>query len=517
MRIPLILIAAALLACDPLQERQPDSDSILVVVRRNYERPRDETAVVAVDWSEVTKRLPQLDQSGFRVTDLHFRRPLESEPIDTNNDGTAEVLKITYPFPSAEPQYTMMISATSDAQPQVRQGTLEHDDRLSLTYLESYAAFAKGDTIDWPSKIFESSLNFYPNPENFTIISPGSWTYEHGMFLNAGFELWKRTGRQEYFDYCKNWLDLFLLPEGTIRADAYDVTQYRLDDILPGRLCLFMYEETGDVRYKTAAEQLIDHLEHQPKTSEGGYWHKEIYPYQMWLDGIYMADVFSMQYATVFNKPEWYDEAALQIELISKHTRDTITGLMYHGWDESKNKVWADPVTGASPSFWSRAIGWYFMAVADCLEYLPENHKDRTEILILFQDLAASLARYQNEDSKLWYQVTDKGAQPDNWIETSSSAMFAYGFAKGANHGWLDTSYRQRAHDAFKAIVDNYTWYDDAGNLYLDQTVKVGTLNPKVSEGDYAYYIGGETRINDYKGLGALLYASLAISDGVAE
>lgn len=517
MRKLLFLTAVALMACDPPQERDPGADRMMVVVRRNYDRRGEEKAIVPIDWKEVTTRLPQLNHSGFELTDQHFRKTLEGQLLDTDGDGEADILSVTYPFASAEPQYTMMISAVPGAQPAIEEGTAEPDGRFVLTYLESYPSFASGDTINWPEKIFESSLNFYPNSQDFTIISPGAWTYEHGMFLNAGFELWQRTGRQKYFDYIKSWLDRFLTPEGTIREDEYDVTQYRLDDILPGRLCLFMFEATSDARYKTAADQLIHHLEHQPKTSEGGYWHKEIYPNQMWLDGIYMADVFSMQYAGVFNKPKWYDESVRQIELISKHTRDSTTGLMYHGWDESKNPVWADPVTGASPTFWSRAIGWYFMALADCLDYLPENHPQRPALTKLFSDLAASLARYQDDRSKLWYQVTDKGEAPDNWIETSASAMFVYGFAKGANNGWLDESYRQRAREAFDSIIRNYTWYDDAGNLYLDQTVKVGSLNIKASKGDYAYYVGGETRINDYKGLGALLYASLALSETTAE
>ena len=229
----------------------------------------------------------------------------------------------------------------------------------------------------------------------------------------------------------------------------------------------------------------------------------------MWLDGIYMADIFSMQYGKMFNEPKWFDEASRQIQLISKHTLDPVTGLMYHGWDESRNSVWANPVTGASPAFWGRAIGWYFMAVIDCLDYLPESHPSRQSIIGIFRNLAASIAKYQDDNTKLWYQVIDKGDQPGNWIETSCSAMFAYGFAKGANKGLLDASYRQRAQDAFDALIRNYTWYDGNGNLYFDQTVKVGTLNPKVSKGDYEYYIGGEKRINDYKGLGALLYASL--------
>jgi unsaturated rhamnogalacturonyl hydrolase len=199
------------------------------------------------------------------------------------------------------------------------------------------------------------------------------------------------------------------------------------------------------------------------------------------------------------------------MKLIAKHTTDPKTGLMYHGWDETKNKIWADQEKGNSPEFWARAIGWYAMALADCLDYIPENHPDRKEIIILFQNLAKSILKYQDPKSNLWYQVVDKGNQPGNWIETSGSAMFTYAFAKGARKGYLDKSYRAVAQKAFDSLIKNYIYFDDAGKLYLDQTVKVGTLNFKNSKGDYAYYISTERRINDYKGLGSLLFASIEL------
>lgn len=513
--ILILLVVPTLFSCRVDSETSSTSaESVLVVVKRDYDRPSLENVTIAVDWEELTGKLPRLKSQGFRLTDQHFGKTLSGRLVNADDDPHPDLLSVDYQFTSAEPQFTFMISADPQTQqPEVQSGDFKADGRFGITIVEDYATFIQHDTItDWPQKIFESSLNFYPDPQQFTIISPGQWTYEHGMFLNAGFELWQRTKNQRYLDYIKSWVDLFLTPEGRIMDEAYDVAQYRLDDILPGRLCLFLYEQTGDARYKTAADQLIDHLEHQPVTSEGGYWHKQVYPHQMWLDGIYMADIFSMQYGEMFNQPEWFDEAARQIQLISMHTRDSVNGLMYHGWDESKNPVWADPVTGASPAFWGRAIGWYFAAVIDCLDYLPEDHPSRQAIVAIFRDLAGSIAKYQDADTKLWYQVIDKGDQPGNWIETSCSAMFTYGFAKGVNKGLLDEAYRKRAREAFDALVRDYTWFDSKGNLYFDQTVKVGTLNLKVSKGDYEYYIGGERRINDYKGLGALLYASLALS-----
>lgn len=513
MKFILTLLAMSiLLSCRPDHKIVSDNtQKVLVVVKRNYDPPAQEDATITVDWEQLIAKMPRLNTEGFQLTDQHFGRTLAGTLVNTDADPQPEILNVQYPFTSAEPQYAFTISVDPNTQqPEIQTGNHTDDSRFSITMVEDYTTFFANDTINnWSERIFESSLNFYPDPRQFTIISPGEWTYEHGMFLNAGYELWQRTQNPRYLHYIKSWVDLFLTPEGKIMEEEYDVAQYRLDDILPGRLCLFLYEQTGDIRYKTAADQLIDHLEHQPVTTEGGYWHKQIYPHQMWLDGIYMADIFSMQYGKMFNEPKWFDEASRQIQLISNHTLDPVTGLMYHGWDESRNPVWANPVTGASPAFWGRAIGWYFMAVIDCLDYLPESHPSRQSIIGIFRNLAASIAKYQDDNTKLWYQVIDKGDQPGNWIETSCSSMFAYGFAKGANKGLLDASYRQRAQDAFDALIRNYTWYDGNGNLYFDQTVKVGTLNPKVSKGDYEYYIGGEKRINDYKGLGALLYASL--------
>jgi unsaturated rhamnogalacturonyl hydrolase len=211
-------------------------------------------------------------------------------------------------------------------------------------------------------------MEFYPDPSKLSIHSPGKWSYEYGLFLNAGFELWQRTKKQEYLDYMKKWADNFVDDKGQMTVQQYDVSEYKLDDILPGRLFISLYTVTKEEKYKIAAERFVDQLHHQPRTADGGYWHKQIYPHQMWLDGILMGDVFSAQFASVFKDPKGYDDAIQQIKIIAKHTTDPATGLMYHGWDESKNKIWAHPEKGTSPEFWSRAIGWYMMALVQCLD-----------------------------------------------------------------------------------------------------------------------------------------------------
>jgi unsaturated rhamnogalacturonyl hydrolase len=274
---------------------------------------------------------------------------------------------------------------------------------------------------------------------------------------------------------------------------------------------LYLYQNSKEEKYKKAADTLADQMLNQPKTKDGGYWHKLSYPHQMWLDGVYMGDVFNCQYAATFNKLVFYDEAVHQIELIYNHTIDSVTGLLYHGWDESVNDVWSDPVRGTSPEFWGRGMGWYMMALVDVLDYLPANHPKRTKIITILNKTSEALAKVQDANTYLWYQVLDKGYRPDNWIETSCSAMFAYAFAKGAIKGYLPGEYLQKAEDAFNSMINEYVYFDSEGRFYLTETVYVGTLNFKNSDGSYNYYVNVDRRINDFKGVSAFLYLSMAL------
>jgi unsaturated rhamnogalacturonyl hydrolase len=201
-----------------------------------------------------------------------------------------------------------------------------------------------------------------------------------------------------------------------------------------------------------------------------------------------------------------YKESMQQIQLVHEHNGDAGTGLLYHGWDESANKVWANEETGTSPEFWSRGIGWYLMALIDCIDYIPLESQDRKELGAMFKELSKSVLKYQDAKTGMWYQVINKAYEPRNWHEVSATAMFAYAFAKGYNKGALDKTYLTAAQKAFDALKDQHLYFDDEGRLYLDGTVKIGTLNVKTSKGDLDYYVSTERRINDYKGLGALLY-----------
>jgi unsaturated rhamnogalacturonyl hydrolase len=358
--------------------------------------------------------------------------------------------------------------------------------------------------ISWAGTLANSVLATYPDPRDLHSHHPGEWCYQNGFFMNALFALWQRARQQNYWQYILNWVDVFVNNEGVFDQTKYKREEYNLDNILPGRLLISLYQESE--KYKKAAWYLMEQLKEQPRTSEGGYWHKQIYPYQMWLDGIYMAEPFSVEFARTFDEPQYFDEAVLQITLIHNHTHDPKTGLLYHGWDETKTQIWAHLERGTSPEFWGRAIGWYIMALVDCLDSLPENHAGRDKIVAILQNLAASITNYQDPNTGLWYQVLDKGDRPDNWHETSCTAMFAYAFAKGVRKGYLDPGFRDKAETAYQGLLDRYVYLDEDNHFYLTDTVSIGSLRSKA---DYAYYVTTERRTNDFKGIAAFLYASL--------
>ncbi|RAW00043.1 glycoside hydrolase family 88/105 protein [Pseudochryseolinea flava] len=480
-------------------------DKILVTVERVARPLNSKEAVdIVFPWDELVKRFPAAKSKSIEIFDRNFGQKVDTRLVDSDKNGTPEAVVIHYTFASTDPVYTFSVHQSKN-QLEVENKSIAPNANLKVSFLKSSEQFTK-EGLKWSDKIVQSSMTFYPDPLGIAIYSPGEWNYEYGYFLSGVFELGKQTGNSQYIQYAKQWADHFIDANGNMDTTEYDRAQYRLDDVQPARLFVYLYGETKEEKYKHAADQFIDHMKNQPTTKEGGYWHKQIYPYQMWLDGIFMGDVFSMQYAKQFNEKHWIDEAIHQIKLMSKYTLDPKTGLMYHGWDESKNKTWAHQEKGTSPEFWGRAVGWYMMALAEAMECIPKDHPERKDVEKIFRDLSASVLKYQDKNSKLWFQVLDKGNQPGNWIETSCAAMFGYAMAKGANLGALDKSYLTVAQGVFKSLTQDYVYFDDAGRLYLDMTVKVGTLNPKFSKGDYAYYIATERRINDYKGLASLLF-----------
>jgi unsaturated rhamnogalacturonyl hydrolase len=336
---------------------------------------------------------------------------------------------------------------------------------------------------------------------------PAKWTYDHGLVLKGIERVWINTGDKQYFDFIKRSMDHFVADDGTVRTYSQD--EYNIDNVLPGRNLLFLYKATREEKYKKAAALLREQLNTHPRTSEGGFWHKKIYPSQMWLDGLYMGEPFYAEYAVTFNEPAAFDDIAKQFILMERHSRDDKTGLLYHGWDESKQQRWANPQTGRSPNFWGRAMGWYAMALVDTLDYFPEKHKQRAELVAILNRLAQAVAKYQEPRSGLWYQVLDKGTAKGNYLESSAACMFVYALAKGVRDGHLPDSYMQVARNGYSGILREFVKTDAHGQLNLEGTVNVGGLggNP-YRDGSYEYYLSEKVVTNDPKGIGALLLAA---------
>jgi len=337
--------------------------------------------------------------------------------------------------------------------------------------------------------------------------SPAKWTYDHGLVLKGIERVYIATNDKQYLDFIQRSMDHFVADDGSIRT--YKLDEYNIDNILPGRNLLFLYKTTRQKKYAQAAALLREQLKTHPRTSEGGFWHKKIYPSQMWLDGLYMGEPFYAEYAATFKEDAAFDDIAKQFILIERHARDNKTGLLYHGWDESRQQRWANPITGRSPNFWGRAMGWYAMALVDTLDYFPPKHAQRAELIAILNRLARAVAKYQDSRSGLWYQVLDKGDAKGNYLEASASCMFAYALAKGVRNGYLPANYMKTANDGYRGIQKEFVKYDANGRFNLAGTVSVAGLggNP-YRDGSYEYYLSEKVVTNDPKGIGAFLLAA---------
>lgn len=336
------------------------------------------------------------------------------------------------------------------------------------------------------------------------------WNYDWGLVLRGIEQVWRTTGQDKYLSYIQSNIDRFVQPDGTIRG--YTLAEYNVDRLNTGKALLPLFETTGDAKYKLALELLRSQLDTHPRTKSGGFWHKKIYPYQMWLDGIYMADAFYAQYECAFPRPSAtaFDDIAHQIILIEQHTRDPKTDLLYHAWDESRQQRWADPETGCSPHFWGRAMGWFAMANVDVLDYFPIDHPQRQTLLMIFERTIAALLQVQDKTTGLWSQVLDQGQRSGNYHEASASSMFVYAIAKGVRKEYLPPKYFEAARKGYLGIQDNLISVDSHGFIYLNQICAVAGLggNP-YRDGSYDYYVGERIATNDPKGVGAFILASV--------
>ena len=316
------------------------------------------------------------------------------------------------------------------------------------------------------AKMAETVIKMWPAGVVSNVGNPGVWAYEEGVLLDGMAAEWHSTAVGADFKYIKAAVDKYVTDDGTIKT--FGAEAHTLDNIEMGRAVLLVYRVTQQAKYAKAAKFLEDQLAEQPRTPSGGYWHKEIYPNQVWLDGAYMAEPFRAAYAATFQQPQDFDDIAKQLLLMDEHMRDAKTGLMRHGWDESKQMTWADKKTGLSPEVWARAMGWYAMALVDVLDWFPMDHPQRGELIAASEpDGAGGRCSIRTRQTGLWWQVMDKGDRPGNYIEASASCMFVYALAKGVRMGYLPQSDEANARagmggDSEGVCDDGGRWIDGA-------------------------------------------------------
>ena len=332
---------------------------------------------------------------------------------------------------------------------------------------------------------------------------PGSWNYIDGCMLTALLAMSGITGDQSYYDFVESFADDFISEDGSIRT--YHPEKFALDDVNEGRVLFELYQKTGKEKYRLAAETQMDQLRQQPRTDEGSYWHKAIYPNQVWLDGLYMAQPFQTLYEKNFGSGD-YSDTISQIEIVRKHMFDEVKGLYYHGYDASKSAFWADPETGLSKCFWLRAIGWFSVALADLLEILPEG-ETRDRLIPIFNELMSGIIRYADAETGMYWQVVDQAGREGNYLETSGSSMIAYAMLKGARLGILERRFAEQGRKTFNGIAENRLSFS-GDDLNLDGICLVAGLGPENNrrrDGTYEYYISEPVVKNDAKGVAPFL------------
>ncbi|WP_309119303.1 glycoside hydrolase family 88 protein [Paenibacillus sp.] len=334
------------------------------------------------------------------------------------------------------------------------------------------------------------------------------WGYVSGMALMALDRLTDHSGDATYREAMRRHMDLFVREDGSIRT--YILEDYNLDHINQGKNLFSLLRRTGDEKYAKAANRLAVQLIGQPRTSEGGFWHKKIYPFQMWLDGIYMSSPFLAEYAKTFGEPRFFDDVANQILLIERKTRNPDTGLLHHAWDESREQRWCDRDTGRSLHVWGRAMGWYAMAVVDALEHFPLDHPQRGQIMGIFHRMAHAIRRAQDYESGLWYQVMDQNGREGNYLEASASCMLTYALAKGIRLNYVAELDSAVVHRAFEGILQRFVTEDEQG-VRLHRICHGAGLggNGNYRDGSYEYYLSEEIVSDALMGVAPFLLASM--------
>ena len=377
---------------------------------------------------------------------------------------------------------------------------------LFLLFFSSSNVFSqRSDAMNMASTVF----HLYPDSMvTKGSVRPANWNYEIGVTMMGIWGLWEKTKDSAYIKYVKKIVDHFVTKDGDIRT--YDLTDYNADHILTGRLVLRLHDAYQDPKYKKAADLLRKQIDWQPRNRAGGFWHKLKYPAQMWLDGLYMIEPYYAEYTKRFGTTEAYADIVHEFVLMEQKARDPKTGLIYHGWDESRQQFWANKQTGLSQSFWSRAMGWYHIALVEVLDVMDVNHPERKKMLEILNRLTIAIVKVQDKDAGVWWQITDKGGAEKNYLESSASAMFVYALARSVNKGYISPEYRKAVQKGYAGLLKEFVVKDAEGRTHFTKTVAVGGLGGSPNRnGTYAYYMSEPIRTDDFKGIGPFMLAAL--------
>ena len=387
-------------------------------------------------------------------------------------------------------------------------------DRLGDKF-KSYPMTSQ-DALGWSKKLADTQLKLLGDHLvlggfDQDIGNHARWSYTTGLMCKAYIDLGTATGDDKYTDQGFKIIDSYINDEGEIAT--YNLESYNIDQINSGKMVLHMYEETGLEKFKLAANQLRQQLRDHPRTSEGGFWHKQRYPYQLWLDGVYMGMPFLAEWELMFNEGKGIKEAVHEFELVRKYCRNPKTGLYYHAWDEKAQQGWADPKTGLSKYFWGRGFGWYCMAVVDMLEIVPESQPELRQVLLdLVPEVADALLGAQDPESGVWWQILDAPDRAGNYLESSASSMFIYFLAKAINDGHLTgEKYLTATQSAFDGLIREFVEVDAKGNVRISKMCRVAGLGYG-RDGSWHYYMSEPVVTDDPKGAGPFILAGMEVS-----
>jgi unsaturated rhamnogalacturonyl hydrolase len=375
-------------------------------------------------------------------------------------------------------------------------------------------AFSGAPPLEWSVRLADSVIAQRGDAPAYKPGGRAKWDYSVGVFTLALLKLNAQTNNPLYVTYTTNVIGSFIAEDGSIRT--YVADEYQLDSLNSGKTALALRQLTSDGRYQQAAAILRRQLDTQPRTFDGGFWHKQRYTNQMWLDGIYMAEPFYAECAKLFAETNSFEDVAKQFQLLDEHTYDAKTGLNYHGWDAAKIQPWANPVTGCSSNFWGRAEGWYAMALVDVLDFFPTNHPACQQIIAAFQKTCAGIVKWEDPQTGLWWQVMDQGDRKGNYLEATASAMFVYALAKGVNRGYLPRADAAAAEKGYDGIVKNLIKDDGGGKWSLTQCCSVAGLGVasaagRPRDGSFDYYVSEPIVKNDLKGVGPFILAGIEL------